>query len=71
MAIPYFSSVYFGLIDHGTKDYLSILKIRQYLNLPEPLGDRVCNIINANGDERIDHDEFLEFFTTALMGTLQ
>jgi hypothetical protein len=70
MLIPYLSSVFFGLIEHGTKDYLTIFKTRQYLNLPEPLGDRVCNIINANGDERIDHDEFIEFFTVALMGNL-
>jgi hypothetical protein len=25
--------------------------------------------INVNGDERIDHDEFVQFFVKMLMGT--
>ena len=27
--------------------------------------------MNANGDERIDHDEFVKFFLTVLMGSLE
>lgn len=71
MAIPYLSEVYFGLIARGTKDYLGLLRTMQYLNMPHPIGERICNQINANGDERIDHDEFIEFLVTALMGNIQ
>mmetsp|Transcript_30581 Transcript_30581/g.46900 ORF Transcript_30581/g.46900 Transcript_30581/m.46900 type:complete len:91 (+) Transcript_30581:282-554(+) len=39
------------------------------MNMPELVGERICRIINANGDERIDHDEFIKFFTVALMGS--
>lgn len=42
--------------------------MKHYLNLPEVIGDRIVQQINSNGDERIDHDEFIEFFLTALMG---
>ena len=27
--------------------------------------------MNANGDERIDHDEFVLFFTNLFMGTIE
>jgi hypothetical protein len=39
------------------------------MGLPEVVGDRVVSSINANGDERIEHDEFLQFFLDAMMGT--
>ena len=71
MAIPYFSEVFYGLISRGTKDYLSLSRTKQYLSIPEPICDRICCQINANGDERIDHDEFIEFLVTALMGNVQ
>ena len=38
------------------------------MNLPELLGTRLVKQINENGDERIDHDEFVNFFVTVLMG---
>ena len=60
--MPYLSSVYFSLIGRGQKGYLSASKTKQYLNLPELLGNAIVNQINANGDERIDHDEFVGFF---------
>jgi Ca2+-binding EF-hand superfamily protein len=41
------------------------------LNLPELIGERICNQINANGDERIDHDEWIRFFLKLLMGPLE
>ena len=63
--------MYYGLIARTTKDYLGLLLTKQYLNLPGPIGTCICNQINANGDERIDHDEFIEFLSTALMGNLQ
>ena len=66
---PYLYSVYYCLIQKGTKDYLSVNKTREYLNMPFLIGQRVCNIINANGDERIDADEFVLFFLKLLMGT--
>jgi Ca2+-binding EF-hand superfamily protein len=65
---PYLHSVYYCLIDKGNKDYLSVNKTREYLNMPFLIGQRVCNIINANGDERIDPDEFVLFFLKLLMG---
>ena len=43
--------------------------MKQYLNLPELLGDRILDQINANGDQRIDHDEFVRFFVKLLMGS--
>ena len=39
--------------------------------LPELIGKRVIEQLNANGDERIDHDEFIGFFCKLLMGTKQ
>ena len=36
--------------------------------MPFLIGQRVCNIINANGDERVDADEFVLFFLKLLMG---
>ena len=71
MMIPYFSQVYQALIDKSTKSYLDIKKTKQYLGLPEPIADRICQQINSNGDERVDHDEFIQFFVTALMGNHQ
>ena len=69
--IPYLSSVYFAMISKGNKDYLSITKTKSYLNLPELIGDRLVKQMNANGDERIDHDEFVVFLTNLFMGTLE
>jgi Ca2+-binding EF-hand superfamily protein len=39
--------------------------------MPELIGDRIVRQMNANGDERIDHDEFVKFFLKMLMGTLE
>jgi Ca2+-binding EF-hand superfamily protein len=69
--VPYLSSVYFGLIKRQNRDYLGIQKTKQYLAMPELIGDRLVKQINANGDERIDHDEFVPFFLKLLMGTLE
>lgn len=70
MLIPYLSSVYYGLTVHGgAKEYLSASKTQLYLNLPYVLAKRVVSQINANGDERIDHDEFVNFMVKACMGT--
>jgi hypothetical protein len=43
MVIPYLSSVYNGLLERGTKDYLSLDRTQLYLNIPRPIGDRICN----------------------------
>jgi hypothetical protein len=42
---------------------------KQYLNMTEVLADRVLQQINDNGDERIDHDEFVGFMLQVAMGT--
>jgi len=39
--------------------------------LPELIGDRIVRQINANGDERIDHDEWVKFMLVVLMGSLE
>ena len=39
--------------------------------MPELIGDRIVRQMNANGDERIDHDEFVKFFLKLLMGSLE
>ena len=69
--VPYLSEVYYSLVARDSKDYLSAEATKQYLNLPELLSERIIGIINANGDERIDHDEFVEFFLTIFMGSEQ
>lgn len=66
--VPYLVQVYQGLVARGTKEYLDLQAQKQYLNMPEPLAEAVCRVINANGDERIDMDEFVQFFTTVLVG---
>ena len=69
MLVPYLSTVYFGLLKRQNKDYLSIKRMKQYMNLPELLGQRIVSQVNANGDARIDHDEFVKFFLKLLMGS--
>ena len=39
--------------------------------MPELIGDRIVRQMNANGDERIDHAEFVQFMLRMLMGSLQ
>lgn len=63
--------MYYGLIARGTKDYLDLKRTIQYLNMPEALCVRICKQINANNDERIDHNEFIEFFGNCFVGNLQ
>ena len=41
------------------------------MNLPGLIGSRITSMINANGDERIDHDEFVGFFIRLFMGSPQ
>lgn len=41
------------------------------MNLPELIGMRIMKQMNANGDERIDHDEFVKFFLKMLMGSYE
>ena len=41
------------------------------MNLPMMLSERIIQQINENGDERIDHDEFVRFFLKLLMGSLE
>ena len=67
--VPYLSSVYYAIVARGNKDYISIRKLKHYMNLPEVLNVIFAKQINANGDERIDHDEFVAFFLKLLMGS--
>ena len=39
--------------------------------MPEVLANCYVGQVNANGDERIDHDEFVGFLLKALMGSRQ
>lgn len=72
IVVPYLSSVFLGLIERQNKrDYLSIKKTKQYLNLPELIGDRIVKILNFKCDERVDHDEFVAFMLNLLMGTIE
>jgi len=59
------------LLARQNKDYLTPVRIKQYLNLPELIGNRLVKLINANGDERIDHDEFVAFMLKLLMGSFE
>ena len=68
---PYLSSVYSSLLSKGKKNYLSIDRVKQYLDLPELLGQRIVKQIDANGDDRIGHDEFVKFFLSLLMGSFK
>ena len=63
--------MFHSLIQRQSKSYLTFQKAKQYLNLPEILADRLVRQMNANGDERIDHDEFVLFLLRMLMGTFQ
>ena len=69
--VPYLSEVYNGLINRQNRDYLTCMRTKQYLNMPELIGDRIVKQINANGDERIDHDEWIPFFLKVLIGSLE
>lgn len=66
---PYLSEVFQALIIRQSKDYLTLERMKQYLNLPEILADRLVRQMNANGDERIDKDEFVKFMLKMLVGT--
>ena len=68
--IPYLSSVFTSLVERGTKEYLPLEKLKLYLQLPPLLSESITKLINANGDERIDHDEFVKFFLTVINGSL-
>ena len=57
------------MVERGSKEYLSSSRTKQHLHMPEVLANCIVNQINANGDERIDHDEFVSFFMQALMGS--
>ena len=38
---PYLSSVYYSLINRTNKDYLGIKRTKQYLNMPDLIGERL------------------------------
>ena len=61
-AVPYFSAVYQSLINQGRSGYLEVSRLKAYFNLPELIFSRVVKLMNENGDEQIDHDEWLAFF---------
>jgi len=61
-ATPYFSSVYQSLVNQGNGGILEVARVKRYLNLPEIIFNRIIGIMNENGDDRIDHEEWLIFF---------
>ncbi len=71
IAAPYFSDLFFGLIARSHKSYIGIERMKQYMGLPSFIGDRVVEQINTNGDERIDHDEFVKFFLVLCAGSFE
>lgn len=68
---PYLTEVFDNLVARQNKDYLNLERMKQYLNLPEVLSDRIVRQVNANGDERIDREEFVKFMLRMLMGTFE
>ena len=71
LLIPYLSSVFLNLLERagGEKNYLHCNKVKEYMGLPEIVGSRIIRLINANGDERIEHQEFVDFFLEFLVGS--
>ena len=69
--VPYLTNVYNSLLNrfNPNKSYIWLESLKRYLNLPELLGIRLVKQINDNNDERIDHNEFVEFFIRLLMGS--
>ncbi len=67
---PYLSQVYSSLMQVQKKDYLSLDKLKAYLNLPEFIAEQLVKQANTNQDERIDHVEFVGFFLRIFMGSL-
>jgi Ca2+-binding EF-hand superfamily protein len=61
-ATPYFSSVYQSLVNQGSGGILEVARVKSYFNLPEIIFSRLIGIMNENGDDRIDHEEWLQFF---------
>ena len=68
VATPYLSSV-FSRLAGLKKPYLTSLKTKLYLDLPELLGSKIVRQINYNGDERVTHQQFLGFFLALLCGS--
>ena len=68
---PYLKSVFDNLTSIGNqgKSYLNLDKTKQYFRVSEFIGSRFMTIINANGDQRIDFDEWFEFFLKIMMGS--
>lgn len=61
-ATPYFSAVYQSLVNQGNGGILEVSRLKSYFNLPEIIFSRLIIIMNENGDDRIDHEEWLMFF---------
>lgn len=70
---PYLRDTFDALTSNGKsgRTYLNIDKIKQYFGMNEFIADRLLTIINANGDERIDFDEWFSFFLKVFMGSPQ
>ena len=69
--VPYFSEVYNSLMHKDGLGYLREESIKIYVNLPEILGNRLMQLINANGDQLIDHDEWLEYMLNLICGSFE
>jgi Ca2+-binding EF-hand superfamily protein len=69
---PYLSSVFTSIKQTGKKlEYIELSRLKLYLNLPPIIQDSVCNLINTNSDERIDHDEFVKFFLSLIASSVE
>ena len=69
--VPYLSNVFRSLLVQSRTEYLPLWRIREYLGLYGILGRRVVDIMNENGDERIDHDEWLPFMLNLIYGSFE
>lgn len=45
--------------------------VKSYFNLPELIFDRIIAIMNENGDDRIDHEEWMTFFLRLTSSSLK
>jgi hypothetical protein len=66
--VPYLSNVFRSLLSRNKTEYLSLWCVKEYLSLQGMLGTRVIDLMNENGDSRIDHDEWLPFMLNLIIG---
>lgn len=69
--VPYLSEIYHSLDKIENLGYVREETIKRYLSLNEVVGNRLMQLINANSDPLIDHDEWLEYMLMLLCGSFE